>query len=201
MVPFLHTSRLALLLVVVEAFDLRQHPRMGVKEASKCTVICNERMNELLLLVVVVLVLVIYKQVSLPFRCRLEWRTVFAHGARPALLQCRYYGWLGQRFKKKKKKKRRKTQKKASSTANLSSWIWNKQQSTIKLTDSNTWTLMLTPLWIGSRPAPYSPHRVIVLVPIALLLLSPSNHIIAVTLQTTSASALPLPRHPATVIG
>lgn len=79
MVPFLHTSRLALLLVVVEAFDLRHHPRMGVKEASKCTVICNERTNELLLLVVVVLVLVIYKQVSLPFRCRLEWRTVFAH--------------------------------------------------------------------------------------------------------------------------
>lgn len=175
---------------------------MGVKEASKCTVICNERTNELLLLVVVVLVLVIYKQVSLPFRCRLECRTVFAHGARPALLQCRYYRWQGSAAARaKKKKKRRKTQKKASSTANLSSWIWNKQQSTIKLTDSNTWTLMLTPLWIGSRPAPYSPHRVIVLVPIALPLLSPSNHIIAVTLQTTSASALPLPRHPATVIG
>lgn len=31
MVPFLHTSRLALLLVVVEAFDLRHHPRMGVR--------------------------------------------------------------------------------------------------------------------------------------------------------------------------
>lgn len=103
MVPFLHTSRLALLLVVVEAFDLRQHPRMGVKEASKCTVICNERMNELLLLVVVVLVLVIYKQVSLPFRCRLEWRTVFAHALALPCCSAATTDGRGSACKKKKK--------------------------------------------------------------------------------------------------